>query len=312
MRYLLFLLVFFVISYLSISWYLSNLILFPESSLSSTQSWIAQEWGTTYEEIMVKLPEPQDFTVHSFDNTQLKGKYFAQNDTSTCVVIAAHGWTGTWAGMLKYVPVLEDCSCDLVMYDQRGHGASEKAFPTGSINESKDLIAITEWVQKKKGFTDQQVGWLGSSWGGAAALKAGATQKNVGFIIVDAAFQDWYSAIFERATRDYGTWTSIVSTGVMEVVNWRTGIDYRLASPLATADKISEPVLLIHSKMDASTGSQQSVNISKKLNAQSVFHHLTWGGDHTQDVLIHKEKFRTVVKDFLRKVDVNFLKKEKF
>lgn len=309
MRYLLLIFSFLLISYFSIAWYLSNLILFPESSHAATQSWIAQEWGTTYEEIMAKLPEPQDFTIHSFDNTELKGKYFARTDTATCVVIAAHGWTSTWAGMLKYVPALADCSCDLVMYDHRGHGTSEKAFPTGSINESKDLLAVTEWVQQERGFTDEQIGWLGASWGGAAALKAGATQKKVGFIIADAAFQDWHSAIFERATRDYGAWTNLISSGVMEVVNWRTGIDYRQASPLATADKISEPVLLIHSKMDASTDSQQSVNIAKKLNAQSVFHHLTWGGDHTQDVLIHQEKFRAVVKEFLKKVDARFLKK---
>lgn len=307
MRYLVYATLFFIISYFGIAWYLSNIILFPVSSHSSTQSWIAQEWGTTYEEIMAKLPEPTDFTVSSFDNTKLKGKYFAKSDTAKCVVIAAHGWTSTWAGMLKYVPVLADCSCDLVLYDHRSHGESDKAFPTGSVNESKDLIAITEWVQANKGFTDKQIGWLGSSWGAATVLKAGATKKNVGFIIADAAFQDWYSAIFERAIRDYGEGVNWMSSGVMEVVNWRTGVDYRKASPILAANDIEEPVLLIHSKMDASTDSQQSVNIAKKLNAQSVFHHLTWGGDHTQDVLIHKDKFRKVIREFLMKVDAKFI-----
>jgi len=309
MRYLFFLALLFIISYFGIAWYLSNLVLFPESSHANTQSRIAQEWGTTYEEIMADLPEPTDFSITAFDNIRLKGKYFAKTENPTCVIIAAHGWTGTWAGMLKYVPALADCSCDLVFYDHRGHGDSDKAFPTGSINESKDLIAITEWVQKNKGFTDHQVGWLGASWGGATALKAGATKKNIGFIIVDAAFQDWHSAIFERAIRDYGIGMLFMSVGVMQVINWRTGIDYQKASPLLAAAKIEEPVLLIHSKMDASTDSQQSVNISKNLNTQSVFHHLTWGGDHTQDVLLHKDKFRKVVNEFLRKVDARFLRK---
>lgn len=57
------------------------------------------------------------------------------------------------------------------------------------------------------------------------------------------------------------------------------------------------------------TDSQQSVNIAKQLNAQSIFHHLDWGGDHTQDVLIHKEKFQAVVNEFLNKVDGRFLTK---
>ena len=94
----------------------------------------------------------------------------------------------------------------------------------------------------------------------------------------------------------------------MEIVNWRTGIDYREASPLKATAKIKEPVLLIHSKTDASTDSQQSVNIAKNLNAKSTFHHLDWGGDHTKDVLINKERFRKVVKAFLKNIDERFLK----
>lgn len=297
--------------YIGISWFLSSQILSPESSMALSQAKIQTEWGTSYEAMIKLLPEPVDFTINSFDSIPLKGKYFASKTPPKCVIIAAHGWTGTWAEMLKYVPVLADCRCDLVMYDHRGHGLSGKAYPTGSINESKDLLAVTAWVQKTKGFADHQIGWLGSSWGAAAVLKAGETGKNVAFIIADAPFQDWYAAIFERAERDYGTWTKLISFGIMEMVNWRTGIDYRAASPLKATKQIKVPILLIHSKMDTATNSSQSVNISKNLNANSVFHHLTWGGDHTLDVVLHKEKFKILINDFLRMVDVVFLRKNK-
>lgn len=311
MRYLVFFLIFFLVAYLAISWILSNLILYPESSLSITQSRIKTEWGTTYEQLLSQLPEPTEFSVQTFDGLALKGKYFASKEPAKCVIIAAHGWTSTWAGMLKYVPVLQDCACDLVLYDHRAHGESDKAYPTGGVNEAKDLLVLTEWVQKNKGFKDKEIGWLGASWGAATVLKAGSKKKKVGFIIADAAFQDWYSAIFERAIRDYGAWTQVVSTGVMQVVSWRTGVAYQEASPLLAAKDIEEPVLLIHSKMDSSTDSQQSVNIAKHLNKQSVFHHLTWGGDHTQDVLINKDKYRKLINDFLLKVDKRFLKKKR-
>jgi len=290
--------------YIGISWFLSSQILSPESSMELSRIKIETVWGTTYEEMINLLPKPVDFTINSFDGITLKGKYFASEETPKCVIIAAHGWTGTWVEMLKYVPVLADCPCDLVLYDHRAHGLSDKAYPTGGINESKDLLAVTDWVQKTKGFEDHKVGWLGSSWGAAAVLKAGETGKNVGFIIADSPFQDWYSAIFERAERDYGTWTKLISIGIMEMVNWRTGVDYRKASPLQATKQIQVPILLIHSKMDTATNSSQSVNIAENLNAQSVFHHLTWGGDHTLDVVLHKEKFRALVNDFLEKLKV--------
>ena len=139
-------------------------------------------------------------------------------------------------------------------------------------------------------------------------MKAGETGKQVGFIIADSPFQNWYSAIFERAERDYGTWTKLVSVGIMEMVNWRTGVNYREASPLKATKQIKVPILLIHSKMDNSTNSSQSVNIAKHLNAKSVFHHLTWGGDHTLDVVFHQEKFKILINDFLKTIEVNFLK----
>lgn len=297
-----------IIVYLGSSWFLSTQILSPESSLALSKEKIKTEWGTSYETMIKLLPEPVDFTIQSFDGTLLKGKYFASKTTPKCVIIGVHGWTCTWAEMLKYVPVLADCSCDWVLYDHRGHGESGKAYPTGSINEAKDLLAITEWVQKTKGFEDAKIGWLGSSWGASTVLKAGESGKQVGFMIADSPFQDWYSAIFERAERDYGAWTKFAAYGIMKIVNWRTGVNYREASPLNATKHIKVPILLTHSKMDNSTDSTQSVNISKHLNAKSVFHHTTWGGDHTLDVVLHKEKFRALVTNFLKTVDIRLLK----
>lgn len=309
MRYFLFLVLFLVGAYFGIAWFFSGLILFPESSLEITKSRIQTVWGNTYENLIAPLPEPINFTVTSFDGIELKGKYFARMDTAKCVIIAAHGWTSTWAGILKYEPVLTDCACDLVMFDHRGHGKSGDAYPTGSVNEAKDVLIITDWVQKNKGFSAQETGWLGASWGAAAVLKAGADDKNVAFIIADAPFQDWYSAIFERAIKDYGEKVTFISAGVMQMVSWRTGIDTKEASPILAASKIEEPVLLIHSKTDEQTNSQQSVNIAKYLNDKSVFHHLDWGGGHTEDVRIHQDRFRAIINDFLRSVDERFLKK---
>ena len=258
------------------------------------------------------MPVPADFSIQTFDEVKLKGKYFTKNDTAKCAVILCHGWTSTWAGMLKYAPVLEDCPCDLVMYDHRTHGESGGDYPTGGIRESKDLLAVTKWVQKEKNYTEKQIGWLGASWGAATVLMAGANEKDVAFIIADAPFQDWYSAIFERAIRDYGSGIEWMSYGVMGMVNLRAGVDFENASALKVASKIEEPVLLIHSLMDSETASHQSENIAEKLNNHSIFHLLKWGGDHTEDVRINKDRFKGLVNDFLDglKGGVEWRKKE--
>ncbi len=293
-----------VLGYGMICWFFSNLILTTNSSMERTQSRIAEHWHFPMETYLAKLPPPKNFEVKSFDENIIRGKYFQRKDTAACAIVLVHGWSSTWAGMLKYTPLFEDCDCDIVMYDHRSHGASGKGLPSGSVNEARDLMAVTNWVQKNHQLSDTQIGWMGASWGGATVLKAGAESKNVGFIIADAPFQDWYSAIFERAERDYGFISKIVAPGVMQLVNWRTGVDYRNASPILAAPQIDEPVLLIHSEGDTQTASTQSVNISKHLtHPNSVFHHTQWGSEHTRDILDHTDQFIGLVDKFMEAID---------
>lgn len=306
-RFSLILLLFLIAAYAGICWMLSNRILSPNSSLERSKSRMQTSWGTSFEAMSEGLPEPIDVSVSSFDGVELKGKYFQRFDSAGCVMIVMHGWSGTWAGALKFAPVLSDCACDLVIYDHRAHGASGGEYPTGSIKESKDLLAMTDYIQQTYGFTDRQVAWVGESWGAATALMAGADEKNVAFIIADSPYQDWYTAVFERGIRDYGSAIDWLAPGVISVVEWRADVDFDQASPVLAASKIEEPVLLIHSQADSSTASWQSVNISKHLNAASQFHHLDWGGDHVEDVRIHKERYRELVNAFIGKVNPDFL-----
>ncbi len=295
-------------SYAFICWSLSGRVLFPESSLEKTKSRIVQYWGTTYEASMATMPPAKDFAVKSNDGLNLSGKYFATSDSSTCVIIFAHGWGAMWADMLKYVTVFSECNCDYVMYDHRAHGNSDGIFATGGIKEADDLWKITDWILESKGINYSQVGWIGSSWGAATTIIAASDSKNVGFVIADSPFQNWNSAVFERAIRDYGNGIKMISPGVMKVVSIRAGVDLE-NSALNKASKIDEPILLIHSKGDKQTSSTQSVNVSKNLKPGiSQFFHTEWGNDHVMDVINNTEEYRKYVNEFLKEKAPQFLK----
>jgi len=300
------------ILYSFLCWTLSGRVLFPESSLEKTKGRIVNLWGTTYEASMEVMPEYEDFSVETIDGLLLKGKYFKTSDSSSCAIIFPHGWGAIWADMLKYVPAFSDCNCDFVMYDHRAHGNSEGKYATGGIKESQDLWTVTEWVQENHQFEPSKIGWIGSSWGAATALIAGSDEKDVGFIIADSPFQDWNSAVFERAIRDYGSGIDMITSGVMRAAGLRAGVSHKDASALNKASSITEPVLLIHSKADSQTSSSQSVNISKNLNSGiSTFYNTEWGNDHVMDVVKNTEEYRAYVLDFLTKEAPQFLKVNK-
>lgn len=303
-RFVVFVLILLFVSYIGISYLLSNKILETNSSFDKTISDIENYWGTSYEEMIALFPPPSDFSVSSTDGLAIKGKYFTVSDSASCLYIFAHGWARSWHNMLKYYPMVDDCGCNIIMYDHRAHGDSEGKYPTGGIMEAQDLILVTEWASDNKGYQWNQIAWLGSSWGAGAALIAGADDRNPAFIIADSPYQDWYTAIFERAIEDYGSWINGIAPAVMTWVNLRADLNYKNASPMEAAKRIEEPVFLFHSKADPKTNSQQSANIAKNLNSSSEFHHTEWGNIHVMDVISNKEDIKALLSNFLNKNDL--------
>ncbi len=282
---------------------LSDQVLDPESSMELTQQRIIDKWGSNYETEMSHLPAPIEISIPSPAGYQLHGQYFAASDTADCAIILCHGWTSNWAGMLRYAQAVQPCGCDMLLYDHRAHGQSGGTYPTGGIRESEDLIAVTHWLQHNKNYELDQIAWLGASWGAATALQAGAADTDVAFIIADSPFEDWYAAISERAVEQYGDAAHTLLRAVMQIVNWRSGIDYHDASALSAADDIDEPVLLIHSAGDQETHSAQSIHIAERLNDRSVFHHTQWGNDHTADVRNNMVDYQALISDFITELD---------
>lgn len=297
-----FFLILFILAlvYLGICWYFSNLILNPPQGdpLERTEQMLAIQ-GPNAQLVNDWLSIPDAFSIKSEDGITLRGWHF-KADSAKCAIIMAHGWSASRLEMIKYFDLFEDCGCDIVVYDHRGHNESDDAHATGGIMESKDLLRITEWTQKQTGFTGEQIGWLGVSWGGATVLQAGASEKNVAFIISDSPFQDWHAAVLERAIRDYGTWINIFVPTIKGLVNMRANVHFGSASSLLSAPDIEEPVFLIHSKADSATASWQSVHIAERLNPElSIFHHTTWGNDHAEDISKNPEGFKALVGQFM-------------
>lgn len=292
--------IFCVLIYMGISWTFAEKIILPKTSPEKSFKRLAND-GLDHEKMMADLPQPQGFEIYSEDSTSIKGWYFKQDSTAECAVVLAHGWTATKISMLRYYHLFDECDCDIVMYDHRAHGESGGTYATGGILEKLDLIAVTNWLSNETKLPMSKIGWLGVSWGGATVLQAGSIQKDIGFIIADAPFQTWKTAITERALVDYGSWVNFFTPMVFTIVNWRTGIDHKDANSALLAAEIEAPVLLIHSKDDSQTASTQSVNIAKNLNKNSRFHHLTWGSDHSKDITQNKERYTLLVSDFLAK-----------
>ena len=297
--------------YIYMSWMFSGLMLQPDAEKRQEKTAILQdirENGPKEGSSMAGITmDYTDFETTTEDGITLKGWHFSETDTPTCAVVIAHGWTDTRVGAMRYAHVFDSCGCDIVVYDHRAHGESTGDFVGGGDLEKDDLIAVTDWLKEKTGLSDNKIGWVGVSWGGATVLEAGGSGREMAFIWSDAPFQDWHTAIFERAIRDYGGWVKVLPFGVYAAYKMRTGFHPNEASAMNAAKNIKAPVFLFHSKADEATASQQSVNINKNLNPENrLFVHSEWGALHGKDITENKDKYTALFYKFMKIHSPNF------
>jgi len=294
-----FLLILLTIIYIIGGYYFSNMLLFTaDSSYEGVQKRTVARTGFDYMQVYDELDAAREVKIEGYGGTELAAWYYPR-DSAECAVIFAHGWGSNRTGSMKYAPLVDDCNCELLFYDHRGHNQSGGPHTTGGVLESKDLIMVTDWLQAENGMTDAQIGWVGVSWGAAAVLQAGGeSERPLAFILSDSPFEDWYTATTERADKWFGKWTRIFLPIIKFFVKVRAGTSFADASCIAHVADIKAPVFLIHSEGDNDTGSQQSVNISKVLPDNSVFHHTQWGSDHTQDITSHTVKYKALFDRF--------------
>ena len=167
-------------------------------------------------------------------------------------VILAHGWGSNKSNMLDRAAILHD-GYNLVLFDFRNHGQSEKSPTTQGVREGGDLRAILDWLEEAK--APEQIAVLGVSMGGASALSAAAGDHRVDAVIAESVHATLANAAQARLERSGyplampGSWAILLGTLV------RTGEDVSSVDPLQAIERLDgRPVLLISGGRDESIG----------------------------------------------------------
>ncbi|NJB85536.1 dipeptidyl aminopeptidase/acylaminoacyl peptidase [Lewinella marina] len=293
-----------LIFYLLITFVISNRVLdTPHRSLEESYRIATERWRLKLDSLQSELPPPQDIEFSSPEGAlTLRGWYY-RGGQAGCGVIFAHGYNDNRVSMLKYTPYFDRCGCDLLLYDHRGFGDSDDAYASGGIHEARDLLAAHAWFREQTGLADEQIGWVGESWGAATALLAAADGSAwPAFVLAESPYADWHSAITERGVREYGPVLSVLSPGTFQWVNFRGGVDYSAASPAEAADRIRVPVLLFHSLSDTLTAPEQSDRIADRiLREYLTYHALDWGAWHAHNVVWRPREYGRLVEEFLNR-----------
>jgi dipeptidyl aminopeptidase/acylaminoacyl peptidase len=162
-------------------------------------------------------------------------------------ILLAHGLQDRKETMLHLVPWLHKAGYHVMLFDFRGHGASDKRPTTVGRDEALDIEAALDWLETEG--VGGSVGGLGMSLGAAALVNAAAQDPRLDALVLDSLFADWSDTDFARDYRLPPDW---LVPGV--------------PSPVDLLPEIHAPILIIHGTADILTSVEHAQRLYAAAN----------------------------------------------
>jgi len=216
-------------------------------------------------------------------------------DRNRRVVIVVHGWSSNKTGMLPVSAVLHRAGFDVLLFDARGHGASDPAGPITMVKFAEDIVAVVDHLHQHLG-PIAQVGVVGHSLGGAAAILAASLDKRIHCVVSSSAFADP-----ARLTRGVMRALHLPRGPLLWVVcrfleRW-LGARMSEIAPEHRIGFVDVPVLLLHGDADAYISPTNMDAIYAGSHQNNIQRRLLTGRRHS-DVLID-ERYLQFTTEFL-------------
>ncbi len=186
------------------------------------------------------------------DGVRLRGWLFRRSGPRRGTVVYLHGSADNRASGVHLAERFLPRGFDVLMYDSRAHGESEGDACTYGYYEKRDLSRAIDTLGAVP------VAAIGVSLGGAVALQAAAADPRIAAVVAIATFSDLKTVARERAPF-FASERNIAAAFALAEQQARFRVDE--ASPVAAAERIRVPVLLIHGEQDVETPPSHSERV---------------------------------------------------
>jgi len=253
---LIFLMVFFTISTLVVSYIMAKNIVFPNcQTLEGEMKWEKERnlWGD------FDSYNKNEYTVEGKDGYVLRVMKIDTCPDSNKFIIISHGFTSNRFGAVKYVDVWKKLGFNCIIYDVRGHGENEKQPCSLGNFESEDLLKLINDTYKRYG-KDIYLGLQGESMGSSISLSVLKYNPAVKFVVADCGFINLYDLMHDvYSSRHLGFITKVVN-GFVKIIGKYDMMD---TNPYGSVENTSVPICFIHGGIDDFILPDNSIKMQK-------------------------------------------------
>ena len=121
------------------------------------------------------------------DGLVLSGWFLAEPGNDSTVVIC-HGAGANKSNFIDYMRVFRFRGYNSLIFDFRGHGASQGHTCTFGLFEDADVKAAVDWLKTERTAQSRHVYGLGSSMGAMSLARAAANDSRIEAVVLDSCF----------------------------------------------------------------------------------------------------------------------------
>ena len=193
--------------------------------------------------------EKKEVKIKSHDDLLLNG-HLLHHPNSKKYVILIHGYKSTIKTLYYHAYNFYQAGYNILLIDQRSHGASDGDYLTLGYLEAKD---VSLWIDYLIALCPSCIiGMLGVSMGGAtvANISGYTLPLNVKWIIEDCGFSSIENMLLDQANRKYNFDHPIMLKGFSLLCKLKNGFTLKKADYIKQVEKSKTPILFIHGDQD--------------------------------------------------------------
>lgn len=209
----------------------------------------------------------ENVTISSSSGATLRG-WFIQGRPRGGVVVLMHGVRANRLSMLPRARLLNAAGFSVLLFDFQAHGESTGKRITFGHLESLDAASAVDLVKRR--LPDEEIGVIGTSLGGAAAL-LGPQPLPVDALVLESVYPDIGAATANRITWVLGSFVgSFVANPLARLFELLLspilGLDAADLRPIDHVAEVRAPVLIISGAIDNRTTAQETLAMYNRAN----------------------------------------------
>lgn len=225
--------------------------------------------------------------------------YYMKNPIETnAYIVMSHGHTYTHHGCLKYAKMMIKHGYNVVLYDQRYHGASGGNNTSLGYYEKDDLFDLITDTFSRYG-EEIEIATYGESMGAATVLLEAAEDPRVQYVFADCGFSN-LDRLIQEIIRKKVKWLWVPGLFLTRLTfRWIMGVSMSRISPKDALTQLHIPIFFAHGKADRFISVKHTVDMYESYHGNKLIFLADHDAGHAESYLKDGKQYEEYISKFI-------------